>query len=66
MTVLKNEYLQKVARIEKNVLGGLACAVPVTRCSSGEFYTGLRYNIADARAVTARVRRQVGAEFKSA
>lgn len=65
MTVLKNEYLQKVARIEKNVLGGFACAAPVTKCSSGGFYTGLRYNIADARAVTERVGGQVGAEFKN-
>lgn len=47
---------KKVARMDKSVVGGCACVADPEPCSSsGGFYTGLRYNVAEARGIARRV-----------
>ena len=55
---MNNEFnaQKKFARLDKAVMGGCACVADPEPCaSSGGFYTGLRYNVAEARGIAKRM-----------
>lgn len=58
VVIMNNELnvQSKVARLDKTIIGGCACVTDPEPCaSSGGFYTGLRYNVAQVRSVAGHV-----------